>query len=897
VTISRGGFPFPCDTAPAVTATGCLDDTSAAALLEVSLPEAERDRIEQHLDDCAACRTLVSHLVRARPARPSADRSPSLAEPLLGRYHITGLCGVGSMGVVFASHDAQLHREVALKLVRSSGSPERLIREARALAQLDHPNVVAVHDAGADGERVFVAMDLIRGVTLTRWLEVERPVRVVLEHLVQAARGLAAAHAAGLIHRDVKPDNILVGEDGRVRITDFGLARAAAGEEPASATLIGTPAYMAPEQLRGEPATAASDQFAFCVTLHEALHGARPFAGTTIRELAASIASGPVAARRRVPRVVTRAIARGVRGAPGERHGAMAEVVAQLERALRPVRGRGIVAAAVVAVAAVAGTLVVASATALLARGAAVLQWPALERALDRRAGDWAAMQGEVCAATQAAPILEQRQDCLDDRARELAIWLGAFDGTTPPDARRVLEAAEALPAIDQCRLPARRDGRAVPATVATSMLDAELAALAAGLVTVRPAAAVPVAARAVASARTLGDRYREARALLLHGELLLDAGDAAGAEPILFAAFTTANEVGADYVAAQAGIQEVFLQGWRLGKQGEARRWIDLTRAITVRLDSAELGATLDASEGSLAVSWGQYDDGIAKLGRALATHERLRGPHSYAVLRDRLNLVQGHLERGEFPRAEREAREVLALALVVVGEWHNATAQAVQLAGDAVTRQGRLAEARALLERGIAIREVVLPADHPSIAESHAALANVLVYLGEPARALVLIDKAITITERRQAPNHLQVAMWLFMRGNAQLELGKPDDALASYRRAERIARDLPNPEIRAIPLLGIGQLELAAGRLREARAALEQAVALFEAPPRSNPPGLQSARFELGKTLWELGERARGRAMVEGVRAPLKELGADEQDLAELDGWLRTHPSVQK
>ena len=207
------------------------------------------------------------------------------------------------MGVVYSAFDDELDRHVALKLINPHGSAtaahSRLVREARTMAKLQHPNVVAVYDAQTVGESVYVAMEHVPGPDLRAWRAARpRTLAEILSVFVQAGRGLAAAHAAGIIHRDFKPANVLVGDDGRTRVADFGLAMALgapmledeAGEVDdetssrvtRSGELVGTPAYMSPEQHRREPATPLSDQFSFCVSLYEAVCGYRP---RTIDEL------------------------------------------------------------------------------------------------------------------------------------------------------------------------------------------------------------------------------------------------------------------------------------------------------------------------------------------------------------------------------------------------------------------------------------------------------------------------------------------------------------------------------------------------------------------------------------------------------------------------------------
>jgi serine/threonine-protein kinase len=222
--------------------------------------------VEQHIDLCAECRVALASL--ARGGQPTWQ---------LGRYVIDRVLGSGGMGIVYLAHDPALGREVAIKVVRSDpdGSLRaRLEREAKALARLSHPNVCHVYDVGTDGEELWIAMELIRGTTMRDWLGSRPSLREVMDILGGVARGLEAAHTAGMVHRDVKPENVLVERGGRPVVSDFGLAQVMDGTR--SSALAGTPAYMAPEQLDGQPADARSDQYAFAVMAHEALAGARP---------------------------------------------------------------------------------------------------------------------------------------------------------------------------------------------------------------------------------------------------------------------------------------------------------------------------------------------------------------------------------------------------------------------------------------------------------------------------------------------------------------------------------------------------------------------------------------------------------------------------------------------
>ncbi|WP_375769432.1 protein kinase [Archangium gephyra] len=294
---------------------GCPDENVLAGFASGALAHEDTPRLERHLDGCAACRALVAAVAAeasgpgdssaptcldtGAPTLPVHTGAPALAPGApVGRYVVEGLLGEGGMGVVYAARDPALGRTVALKLLRPGGGGEeaqaRLVREAQAMARLSHPNVLPLFELGTEGGSVFLAMERVEGPTLAGWLrERERPWREVLALFVQAGEGLAAAHRAGLVHRDFKPANVLVGADGRPRVTDFGLVRHGAGGDEGllgdagagdagealtrAGAVPGTPAYMSPEQLAGREVDARGDQFSFCVALHEALYGVRPF--------------------------------------------------------------------------------------------------------------------------------------------------------------------------------------------------------------------------------------------------------------------------------------------------------------------------------------------------------------------------------------------------------------------------------------------------------------------------------------------------------------------------------------------------------------------------------------------------------------------------------------------
>jgi Tol biopolymer transport system component len=381
----------------------CLDDKTLNDYLELRLSPDALQRMLRHLDECTQCAQLLKKAAdRFRDPTPPLSRetqsqspdasagtphAPALRGTVIGRYVVEHILGSGGMGVVYAAYDPELDRKVALKLIRATSptgpgetSRERLLREAQAMAKVSHPNVVHVYDVGVWNEGVFVAMELVDGQTVRQWMERDGgDWQKALALFVAAGRGLAAAHAAGLVHRDFKPDNVLVGHDGRVRVTDFGLARPAGGILPSepltqspsrlerrithTGALMGTPAYMAPEQMSGGPSDARSDIFSFCVALFEALYGQRPFDATSLQALLAQIATGQLVSppsSSRVPLGLRATLLRGLRAAPEERFATMEALLAELTSD-PPQRRRATFRFVAVALTLVAATLTLAA--------------------------------------------------------------------------------------------------------------------------------------------------------------------------------------------------------------------------------------------------------------------------------------------------------------------------------------------------------------------------------------------------------------------------------------------------------------------------------------------------------------------------------------------------------
>ena len=345
--------------------TPCPTNDTLGAHVQRALAGDAQARVQVHLDECDACRAAViaavrgaqtkrERIARGTPSMPptvfaAMDAAGGTAPPeiggRIGRYEIRALLGAGGMGRVYEAYDAELDRAIALKVLRPElAAPtlaERLVRESRMMARLAHPAVITVYDAGVDGKSVFIAMELIRGQTLAARLYNDNPRwREVVALFEKAAHGLAAAHAAGIVHRDFKPDNVLVERDaGRVVVTDFGIARIASAPTNSDDVrltspgfAVGTPAYMAPEQLAGGVVDARADVFALCVSMWEALFGERPFPGKTVDDIRAAMARPLRAPRTRVPGWLVRKLMRGLAIDPAQRHADAGAFVADLRR-------------------------------------------------------------------------------------------------------------------------------------------------------------------------------------------------------------------------------------------------------------------------------------------------------------------------------------------------------------------------------------------------------------------------------------------------------------------------------------------------------------------------------------------------------------------------------------
>ena len=900
------------------------------------------------LDLAADARTLPGDAA-PRPVVASAELARGAT---IGRYLVLERLGAGGMGVVYAAYDPELDRKVAVKLLHSGGArdPEtgraRLLREAQAMAKLAHPNVVAVHDVGTFGDEVFVAMEFVQGRTLSAWLEeAARGWRAVLGMFLETGRGLSAAHAAGLVHRDFKPDNVLIGADGRPRVTDFGLARVAgdgARSEGRAApgpgggdirltqagAVMGTPAFMAPEQHLGLVADARSDQFAFCVALWQGLFGQLPFAGETLPQLALAVTSGELAPTPRgdVPAWLRAALVRGLAVEPGQRWPSIDALLEALAR--DPSRARRRRLAWLGAVGLVLGTAAgawrlharqvaacvdsgeaVAAVWSEPARAAvrdgllrtgepyAADAWAGVERRVDAWSEGWRAAQVRACQTRDE--LSGPRLVCLGDRLRHLRSLVGLLSAADREVAAQAVHAAAALPSIAVCDDPAWLAASVKPpedAAVRARVEDERerLAQAAARLQGGRYDEGEALAAAALQAAEALGYAPLRAEALLRRGEARERRGDYAAAAGDLEAAYSLAARIDHDEVAARATITLTRVAGKRLAQHAAGLVWSRVASVIVARLGEEDglLGADLRSDLGLVLEGKGDTAAAIERAREALAIREARLGPNHPDVATSLHNLGMALLIRGSPAEAIEPLSQALAIRRAQLGEEHPEVGASYNWLGNTHLSSGRLDEALALYEQALAIRERALPTDHPDIASTLGNLGLARRGKGDHAGALALQERALAIRGRTLPDDHPDIAASRSNLGETLAALGRHAEAREQFQGAlDRWERSLgPDHPALAFALVGIGKCLLAERDAAAAVAPLERAVALRRAG-EVKPSYRAAAQLALAEALWlaRADERPRARSLAEEARRS----SADDPELrAEVEAWLAGH-----
>lgn len=769
----------------------------------------------------------------------------------IGRFQLHEPLGEGGQGSVFEAYDEQLARGVALKVLNPAmlgADPERasrrLLREAQALAQLSHPNVVQVYDSGRQDERVWVAMELVRGASLRAWIR-DAGARSaanwleVFDLLQQAGRGLVAAHEIGIIHRDFKPDNILVGDDGRVRVADFGLARAtmegnaetaehvlepedgrSGGSLTRTGQILGTPRYMAPEQFDGVT-TKACDQFAFSVTAWEALTGRYPFRGQTPTELLVSFTEHVIdeTTAAHLPRRVRQALTRGMSPDPSARHPSVIGLLEALgnPRGTRARRRVAVLVGAGLACAVVIGNVASTQASCDRGRGIVSDVWGPTQRteiesafratelafaqsaaartveSLESRAGRWAELYDETCrihTGDEESSDHALKARCLRERLAEIkavTVVLGEADATTVGNAVQVLQTAND-PAVCSDLLALREEARQF-AGGAEERPDAEPfreklkvveARIAAGQL--EPAKAEMDAllkeAKAVGDARILTAVENTAGVVWAH----LDPKTAV--EHFL-EAFRYALAAGDTKTGALAAVGLARQFGYSEGDVARGRQWIAFARSLNERLPVAALEEDIRVLEGHLLRREGRFGEALEALEATLSLPE-LPPDRRTQVLEA---SAQMQLYLGRYRESVETFDALLALSRSTFGEDHGNYATTLSAAAVADMQVGNAERSRARAQAAVAkltTSQLGLDSALAGVAILDAGLVEA--WVGDHEAALELLARAESnlrgsVDESTGLLADVQVHSAI-----ALYAAGELDEALARLDRAEQ-------------------------------------------------------------------------------------------------------------
>ena len=863
-------------------AAECPDESALLDLVSARLPQDAALAVHAHVAGCAACEVMVAELLR-HDEGPAVHRGATV-----GRFVVLDELGSGGMGSVFSAFDPQLDRKVALKLLHSEpGGTKaqlraRMLGEARALARLSHPNVVTVYDANELSGRVWLALELVDGASLRTFLrEAPRRRRQVLGCLVAAGRGLAAAHAHGVLHRDVKPDNILVARDGQVRITDFGLSALPEGQR------AGTPGYLSPEQWRGGPADARSDQFAFCVTAWEALTGERPFAGEG-DGFCAAVRRGPPPAR--LPSRLRRLLVRGLAEDPAERHFDLSVLVEALARDRMPRLALGLLGVVVAAALLVAGAAAERRGSRALCSGAAArlagvwdaerkanvkaallgsaapgaqAAWAGVERAVDAWSQSWRSAHVDACEATrrgeQSERILDLRMGCLARRARDLSALLDLLgEQGRPLVTEHAVQAAFLVPPVRECAVvdqltalqPPPRDPTA---RAVISQVDTQLSEVRALSSAGRLREALARAQPAADFARKSGHPPTIAEALYELGSVQTKVGAAREAQESLQAAAWAAEEGHHDRVAARARVDLVYVVAELHARFQELPQLAGEAQAAIARLGGdPDLEAQLETLHAGALTLQDRCEEAMPHLTHALELAGRAwdaQDPRRGRVLNNLGNALRCV---GDLSGALRHHREALALRERALGSWHPDVASSLNNVGTVFFTREQFAEALPYFQRALAIRERALSRTSPILAASMLNVGVGLIALEREAEGRDAVVRALEIEEATLGPDSPALAHALSILGHVEVDLGRPE--------AARLALE------RALSLLGARD---------------DMQVAL--------------ARFNLARALRSEGREPvrAGKLAAQARRWFEKRRGSHAMQLREIDEWLRTLP----
>lgn len=897
-------------------------------------------------------------LVRTDPAvggeRSTPDPNGIAAGAHFGRYVILDRLAAGGMGEVYAAWDPNLDRKVALKILRAdirtdlgeSQGRSRLVREAQSMAKLSHPNIVTVHDVGrSDDGEVFIAMEFLDGVPLREWLtQQKRSWTEVLGAFVDAGRGLSQAHKAGIIHRDFKPMNVVVTHTGRVCVLDFGIARTAdaAVTEPGVAAaspessqplelltlagaVMGTPGYMSPEQYRGEPVDARTDQFSFCVALYEGLYGLRPIVGTTLRELKAAAESGELPMPPEdndAPDWLLPILRRGMAAKPSDRFASMDELLQALTSSPTLHRKRrlqkiALAATTVTVCAVVAAVWLFAPSPCPSAAGRWAGVWePATQqrvqasfaatntpyssaafeevsRLFGAYRDAWLSEHHEACLAThvrqeQSPELLDRRMACLGQRLNELRALTSLFQRADGQLVANAVHAVSAVPPVSSCNVNAvLATSVAAPdprSSQQVAALQAELTRINALLDAGRLDAVRDGLKRIVAQVTAVGYAPLSAQLSLTSAKLAEAAGD--------FPTVTSASHQAA--ISAQtANDTETLFRAWTLLariigssllKPEDGRLFGRYAAAALERTArTPELEAELESALGLLEREAGNYARAIEHESRAVTLLTQAFGPRHPRVGRALQSLAWTESWAGDQLSATKHSREALALVRASVGDDHPLTAKVLAELGSIEEELGDFDNAILHQEQALAIREALYGPDHVMVTASLNNITLTYTLVGRLEDAARTGERAVAIT-RKTLGNNRQTAHTLHSLGDVKLAKGDAATALTLFEESLQIFDASAGETLeKGYVLTSLGEARLILGQPKLALPPLERALKLRE--------GRETLRIHVGKTRSALaralkatgGDPARIRTLVLQAREDIESAGVKgEPDL---------------
>jgi len=853
----------------------------------------------------------------------------------LGRYVVLEEAGEGGMGRVYRAYDPKLRREVALKVLKledsQSADMARILREAQAMAQLSHPNVVPVYDVDHAESSVFISMEYVAGQTLREWSRAaRRSVAETLEVYCAAGRGLAAAHAAGVLHRDFKPTNALLGDDGRVRVMDFGLARGLGGLEPIPAGgpsygsgsrdslsdplteaghVMGTPAYMAPEQFKRPGTDASTDQYAFCIALFEALYGQRPFRGPAVKaktnkEIVVPEAQG-------VPTWLLRIIERGLEPKPEDRWPSMErllEALADDPSARR--RRRWTVAAGgatLVGLGAMASVSLrqdepepctgaraqidaawsAAHRTALVDAFATVdipyAQWASqhVTSRLDAYADAWVAEHEDACRATevrreQSAALLDARMQCLDERKDVL---MALVETLAEADVEVVLESVTAvsgLPPLPPCADPAYVTAQVRPPDdEVTAKRVVELRLLLARARAQSLAGRYDQAlidANAVAS-EAIGLDYPPltVEADVARGRLLERTGKYEEAVLALERAFFGARQTGQDEARVKAALHLTITVGERLGRHEEGRRWADHARAEIAVAGRDDDEASLLSHLGLVSLAAGEPKQALDYHEQAYELRRKARGEQDSLVALSLNNIAGAKYGLGDYAGAAEGFRAALAIRQGTLGPEHPDVATSFTNVATAASALGELEEAERDYQTALEILVGAFGHDHPLVATTTHNLGIVHLQRSAWDEAETHFTRGLEIRRRVLPPDHPHLAVSLSTLSAALMPQHKLDEAIAALEEALEIQTKAVGPEHPelAVTLNNLGNAHYELQQYARSLEFHRRNVTVREAGLGPDHPKLAMSLANLGRTLTALHRGAEAAEALERAR----------------------------